>query len=202
MARKPSITSHGEGRSAKLPVENLTWQKMSLVLEGVGDHRIHLDALRAYLPLELRNRLGCVLHQPWIASAWVEPCLRVIPQVLWNDYLRYVRAQISDEKRVYDLIIRPAQPIKSSQGEPRWRLPYTLTARIQIESGDACWLCPNCAWIEVWKEKIKLEYDQRAAAAVASAILTSPNSPNSPSNPDTSLHSARSLCPASRNVKS
>jgi hypothetical protein len=73
---------------------------------------------------------------------------------------------------------------------------------VQIRSGDSCWLCPNCAWIEIWKERIKLEHDQRAAAVVACAIVPSNNSPNSPSNPRPPVHSARSLCRASHDVKS
>jgi len=174
--------------------DHVTWQSITALLGMVGDHRSQLDGLRLYLPLELRRRLGELLLEPWIISLWIERCLRVVPAVLWRDYLSFVRRQVSDEHAIQNLIVRPARRLEPISEDPRWHLSYTQSAQAGIIHNDCCWICPNVAWLEIWNEKIKLERDGALIETLARRHASAVISPEFPQNPPSAADSAATLC--------
>ena len=170
------------------------WQSMVDLLSMVGDHCSQLDGLRLYLPLELRRSLGETLFEPWIISPWIERCLRVVPAVLWQDYLKLIRRQVADDEAIQNLIIRPARRLESKADDTRWHLSGTQAARVGIQSRDSCWICPNAAWLEIWKGSTKLELDRRRAETLAKHLEVIQPSRTLPPTPSSAADSDPYLC--------
>ena len=196
------VKNQNDGRSRRLlggkvdhthhqPVA--AWEEMTRLLDRVGEYDGLLDQSRLYIPLQLQQRLGTILYQPWVLSPWYGPCLRVIPDDLWNQYLRHIRRQFRTEESFQALVVRPAYPLVINSKPPRWTLRGPSLNRLGIKRSERWWLCPHTVWLEIWNATTKMNCDScRLGEAVPEAVR-SPSFPDIQTNPRNTTVSARSL---------
>ena len=135
----------------------LTADRVAGGLIGFGERVLSLAEMRLHVPTDVGHRIGDPLLTQWMAAIWMDECVRIMPRVLWPDYLTVMRAELGQTfpSRAFTVLIEQAATEITADRGGRWEFKKSFIEKAKLSEGinkDVV-LVANRFWMEVWGRK-------------------------------------------------
>jgi DNA-binding transcriptional regulator/RsmH inhibitor MraZ len=126
----------------------ITWEFMTELLQGFGEHTSRSEYLRIYLSARVVKRIRPVAKVPWLISIWSPLCIHAIPAELWTKYVAYLsRNAVPSQSLLF--MERTALRVTLDK-KRRWQMTKEFIGRLQI--GERLVVVACEAWLELWDQ--------------------------------------------------
>ena len=128
-------------------------ERVTRALVGLGERYMGFRDRRLHIPTDILRKIGGRPTDGWMATNWMNECVRMVPWELWSDYLNVVRAEL-DEKaspRAFSMLVERSALAIHPDRRGRWEIPKHLVVKAElVKSSPEVVLVANRFWIEVW----------------------------------------------------